>query len=587
MIAAFWLFWRTAWRVTPITSALAMIFLVFAVASQMAYPILLGKFIGIITAPFGAAGSTETDALNMLLIFALVYFFELVFWRLNSVCISQIDSRGMQHLEEEGLRCLQRQETKFFETNFTGAMVRWVSRASSGFEDFGDNVFQNISSRILRIAISLGVFFWLMPLIGWVFLGWAALFVLFTLIAYGWKARLDIAVAQQDSGLGGVLADAISANAVVKAFAREAAEEQRLKKTTRPLRWARFFSWQMGNLIEMAQGMLMLVFEVILMLVLIDMWRGGMINVELVVMLQAYTLLLFTEIWNFGMHVKTMIRSLADGEDLANALARRPTLSPRPGAPALRVRRGEVEFREVSFRFADDDKTKGKPVLQKVSFRVPAGQRVGLVGHSGAGKSTIARLLLGLFDPSSGDILVDGQPLSGVSRASIAASVASVPQTSELFHRSILENIRVGKPSATAAQVERAARAANAMGFIRALPQGMHTLVGERGVRLSGGERQRVAMARAFLKDARVAVLDEATSALDAESERIIQSAMWRLLRGRTALVIAHRLSTVASLDRILVISGGRIAQDGTHAELLKSGGIYARLWARHTEGLI
>ena len=243
---------------------------------------------------------------------------------------------------------------------------------------------------------------------------------------------------------------------------------------------------------------------------------------------------------------------------------------------------GAVDFEGIRFRY--DDAAEGDYVFRDLTLTVPAGQRVGLVGRSGSGKTTLTKLLLRLSDVQEGHIYVDGQDVSRCTQQSLRRQVAYVPQEALLFHRSIRENIAYGRPDATDDEIRHAAaRLANALEFIDRLPAGLDTMVGERGVKLSGGQRQRVAIARAILADCPILVLDEATSALDSESEALVQGALENLMRGRTSIVVAHRLSTVAALDRIVVLEEGQIVEDGTHAELSRAGGTYESLWDRQT----
>ena len=250
-------------------------------------------------------------------------------------------------------------------------------------------------------------------------------------------------------------------------------------------------------------------------------------------------------------------------------------------APELKVREGAIDFEHLSFAYRDA--AAGENVFDDLTLHVAAGQRVGLVGKSGSGKTTLTKLLLRLDDVQGGRVLVDGQDVSRCTQQSLRRQVAYVPQEALLFHRSIRENIAYGRPDATDEQIREAARLANATEFIDRLPRGFDTMVGERGVKLSGGQRQRVAIARAILTDAPILVLDEATSALDSESEALVQEALENLMRGRTSIVVAHRLSTVAALDRIVVLADGEIVEDGTHAQLVEAGGEYSSLWSRQT----
>jgi len=255
----------------------------------------------------------------------------------------------------------------------------------------------------------------------------------------------------------------------------------------------------------------------------------------------------------------------------------------RSTAKAISIEEGRIGFENVTFQYGSHT----TPLYKDFSVTIPAGQRVGLVGHSGSGKTTFVKLIQRLYDVTGGRITIDGQDVAESTQESLRRQVAIVPQEPILFHRSLAENIGYGRPDATPEEIEDAARLANAHDFIAALPKGYRTLVGERGVKLSGGERQRVALARAFLADAPILILDEATSSLDSESEALIQQAIERLMVGRTAIIIAHRLSTVRSLDRILVFDQGRIAEDGTHEQLLAlDGGVYRRLFERQAGGI-
>jgi ATP-binding cassette, subfamily B, bacterial len=290
---------------------------------------------------------------------------------------------------------------------------------------------------------------------------------------------------------------------------------------------------------------------------------------------------IWSQLWQFNRMLRDINRSFGDAQEMTEILDDPISVKDSEKAARLVVSKGGVEFHDVTFWHRD-----GKPsdlVFKDLSLQIPSGQRVGLVGHSGSGKTTLTKLLLRFADIQKGEILIDGQKISEVTQASLRDNIAYVPQEPMLFHRSIRENIAYGKPNATDEEIRTAARQANALEFIEKLPDGFDTLTGERGVKLSGGQRQRIAIARAILKDAPVLVLDEATSALDTESEQLIQEALKNLMHDKTSLVIAHRLSTVAGLDRIIVLDDGKIVEDDTHENLISRDGKYAKLWNRQT----
>ncbi len=267
--------------------------------------------------------------------------------------------------------------------------------------------------------------------------------------------------------------------------------------------------------------------------------------------------------------------------DVLNIIAVPHGIQDAQGAGALRVQKGEIRFAGVHFDFA------AQPVFKDLNLNIEAGEHIGLIGHSGAGKSTLINLLLRYFDPQSGAVLIDGQNIAEVTQDSLRKNIAVIPQDTSLFHRSLMENIRYGRLEASDEEVIEAAKKAHAHEFIKDLPQGYDTLVGERGVKLSGGQRQRIAIARAILKDAPILILDEATSALDSESEKLIQDSLKSLMDGKTVIAIAHRLSTISHLDRLVVMEAGKIIEEGHHDLLLQKNGVYAKLWSMQSGGFL
>jgi ATP-binding cassette subfamily B protein len=312
------------------------------------------------------------------------------------------------------------------------------------------------------------------------------------------------------------------------------------------------------------------------------LWMEGGISVGSFAMVASLLLLVINDVRNLSRRFLEFFEYIGNVTDGVGVIIRPHEITDLPGASELKVREGEIRFEDVHFTYG-----KGMDVFRGLNLTIRPGERVGLVGFSGSGKSTFLNLILRLYEIQKGRILIDGQDIRNVTQDSLRRAISMISQDPMLFHRSLLENVRYGSLDATEAEVQDAALRAHAHEFISSLPDGYNSLVGERGVRLSGGQRQRIAIARAVLKNAPVFFLDEATSSLDSVTERQIQDSIENLMRGRTAIVIAHRLSTIAHLDRIVVFHAGEVVEDGTHAELLARGGHYARLWSMQAGGFL
>jgi len=399
-----------------------------------------------------------------------------------------------------------------------------------------------------------------------------------------WVAPASQLSNRWDTKVGGALADAISCNAVVKSFGAEGREDQILHHVLG--KWANRTrrTWVRGTKSGTIQGAALLVLRTCVTSLAVWLWWTGRASPgDVATVLTAYFIVL-GYLRDIGYHIANLQRAVNEMEELVGLHGQSLGIDDAPHAATIKIRAGEVRFEDVAFRYG----AHARPLFNAFSLTIRAGERVGLVGHSGSGKTTFVKLIQRLHDVTGGRILIDDQDISRVKQASLRAQIAIVAQEPILFHRSLAENIAYGKPSATLAEIEQAAWLANAHDFIARLPKGYATLVGERGVKLSGGERQRVAIARAFLADAPILILDEATASLDSESEALIQEAMERLMTGRTVIIIAHRLSTVRALDRILVFEQGRIIEEGPHNALLGlSGGTYRRLFERQAMGLL
>lgn len=381
------------------------------------------------------------------------------------------------------------------------------------------------------------------------------------------------------------LSDSIVNAQTVKMFSAEVKEKQENQRLNKVLKGLRLNDWRRAgisgnNRVGALLGML------ILLLLLINYLATK--NPEILatgIFAYTYTFTLILRLFDLNTLTRQVEEAFLQASPMMKILEQPVEIQDKPDAADMKVDQGRVELRKVSFRY-DDNKQK-QAVFSELNIDIKPGERVGLIGPSGGGKSTLTKLLLRLEDVQSGEILVDGQNISAVTQASLRNAIAYVPQEPLLFHRSIKENIGYGKTGSTLEAIRDAAKLAHADTFIGKLPKAYDTVVGERGVKLSGGQRQRVAIARAILKNAPILILDEATSALDSESEKAIQEALWELMQDKTALVIAHRLSTIQKLDRILVLDEGRVIEEGSHESLLAKKGLYARLWNHQSGGFI
>ena len=491
---------------------------------------------------------------------------------------------NMTGLAQDTFARVQRLSADWHAETFAGSTVRKISRGMWALDLLNDTVLMAMLPSLVVLVASAALLATISPWLGLVVLiGALGHIALTATLSMLWVAPASRLSNRWDSRLGGVLADSIGANAVVKSFAAEPREDALLSGLLARWRQRTARAWLRGTAANAAQDAALLVLRAGVVGASLVLWNLGHASAGDVVAALTMYLVVQGYLRDIGYHISNLQRSVNELEDAVALEATRPAIADAPGAVPLAVEKGAIHFDRVGFRYGGHV----TPLYRDLDIRIRGGERVGLVGHSGSGKSTLVKLLQRLHDPTEGRITIDGQDIRQVRQAGLRRAIALVAQEPVLFHRSIAENIAYGRPGATEAEILRAATLAHADGFIARLPRGLATLVGERGVKLSGGERQRIALARAFLADAPILVLDEATAALDSESEALIQDAMETLLEGRTALVIAHRLSTVRAMDRILVFDRGRVAEEGSHAALLaREGGIYAGLFRRQAEGL-
>ena len=528
------------------------------------------------------------NAKNLWILIALYGVSELwssvIGWRLVLYLVWTFETAMQRDLYA---RCFSKltNQTLFFHSNkFGGSLVSQTNKLVGAVESFWDTIIWSVLPLVVSLVGSIIVLSTLL----WQYALFLLIFsIVFSLVVYyGSKpmAKLTKKEAKASNKLNGQLADVISNVLAVKSSGAEATEQKFFAKTVS--------SWRNSSL-DVMRGFLKVstIYSSINMVIKIGAIafavyaaQNNLVSVASVYLIITYTGSVAHELWNMNGIMRNYNRIIGNANDMVEILQTPTTLIDKSDLK-LKVTNGKISMDKITFTH---DEGQGDTLFHDFYLDIKPGEKIGLVGASGSGKTTLTKLLLRFADIDSGKITIDGQDISEVTQASLRAKIAYVPQEPLLFHRSVRENIAYGRPDATDAEIEEAAKKAGAYDFIVGLKNGFDTMVGERGTKLSGGQRQRVAIARAILKDAPILVLDEATSALDSESEALIQKSLKTLMENRTSIVIAHRLSTIAKLDRIIVLKNGKIVEDGSHDELInKKRGVYAKLWARQSGGFI
>jgi len=565
------IFWRhaTKYKVAMFLLAFA---LVGAVGISTYIPFLYKGFFDTLVSGEPDAAAKLVAILLKILAFAFVMN---VFWRIAGFTNDYFQPRVMSDILNSSFERLHLHSYRFFSNNFVGSLVRWVGRFERSFERIADEFYWHIGNTILHLVFILGVLFYRHWVLGVIILIWAIIHSSLVFLYARYKYKYDLKTENIDSDVTGRLADTITNNTNIKMFGGMTRENRSFQRWTNKLFKIRKFTWNLNSYGDAVQATLMFILEFLVFFYAVKLWQQGLLTVGDFALIQAYLISLFGKLWDLGRYIRDIYEGFARAEEMTEVYLADLEIEDLKDAKLLNIENGMIEFDRVAFGYQ-----KAGAVLRNFSLRIRPGERVALIGPSGGGKSTIVKLLFRLFDIQGGRILIDDQNIAKVTQGSLRESIGLVPQDPILFHRSLLENIRYGKPTASKKEVIRAAKLAHAHEFISKFPQGYNTFVGERGIKLSGGERQRVAIARAILKDAPILVLDEATSSLDSESEALIQDALKKLMKGRTTIVVAHRLSTIMQMDRIVVIEDGKIKEQGKHAELVKARkGIYQKLW--------
>jgi ATP-binding cassette, subfamily B, heavy metal transporter len=512
----------------------------------------------------------------LLAIYGLLRFSTTLFAELRDVVFVRVAQRAIRRVALGVFRHLHSLSLRFHLDRQTGGMTRDIERGSRGISTLLSYLLFSILPVILEFAlvaaVLIGKFDWRFAALTF---GAVALYITFTILVTEWRTAIRRQANELDSKANTRAVDSLLNYETVKYFGNEEFEARRYDEQLRGYEAAAVKTEASLGLLNIGQACIIALAVTALMFLVSEGVVAGSFTLGDLVLVNGLLIQLYIPLNFLGMAYREIKQALIDMDKMFRLLAEHREVEDREGAPELPAGQATVEFRDVDFRYE-----KKRQILYSVNFTIGAGETVAVVGHSGSGKSTLARLLYRFYDVSTGQILVNGADIRDVKQHSLRAAIGIVPQDTVLFNDTIRYNIRYGRPEASDTEVEDAARAAHIHDFIASLPAGYDSTVGERGLKLSGGEKQRVAIARALLKNPRILIFDEATSALDSKAEKAIQAELDRISQGRTALVIAHRLSTVMDADRILVMQQGRIVERGTHRELLASGGEYARMWA-------
>ena len=555
------------WRVL-----LALVCLVSAKLTNVGVPLVMKEVVDALDPQIAAVAVPVA----LLAIYGCLRFSTTLFAELRDVVFVRVIQRAIRRVALGVFRHLHSLSLRFHLERQTGGMTRDIERGTRGISTLLSYLLFSILPVILEFAlvaaVLLGRFDWRFAAITF---GAVAVYIGFTIAITEWRMEFRRRANELDSRANTRAIDSLLNYETVKYFGNEEFEARRYDENLRKYESAAVKTEASLGLLNIGQSLIIAAAVTGLMLLTAEGVSAGTFTLGDLVLVNGLLIQLYIPLNFLGMVYREIKQSLLDMDRMFGLLTANREVEDRPGAPPLPPGPAMVEFRAVDF-----DYEPARRILHGVSFTIPAGRRVAVVGHSGSGKSTLARLLYRFYDVTRGAILVNGADIRTLQQQSLRGAIGIVPQDTVLFNDTICYNIHYGRPEASDAEVIEAARAAHIHDFIETLPAGYESTVGERGLKLSGGEKQRVAIARALLKNPRILIFDEATSALDSTSEKAIQAELERIAVGRTTLVIAHRLSTIMDADQILVLSGGRIIERGTHRELLEAGGEYARMWA-------
>jgi ATP-binding cassette subfamily B protein len=551
--------------------------------------LVIGKIIGVyvpylykmvIDAVSPHAGPLVVIPIGLIVAYGLANIGSLAFNELRDAVFAKVAQRAIRRVGLAVFAHLHRLSLRFHLDRRTGGLSRSIERGTRGIDTLLRFMLFNILPTLAEIALVTAVLWGLLDAtFALVTLGTVVIYIAYTIIVTAWRLQFRKVMNEQDSKANTKAIDSLLNFETVKYFGNERHEVARYDEGLAAYEKAAVRSLTSLSLLNIGQSAIISLGTTLVMLMAARGIAQGSLTSGDMVMVVGYLMQLYRPLGFFGFVYREIKQALVDIDDMFQLLDQKQEVQDAAGAAPLAVDGGAIAFEGVEFGY-----DVRRPILKGVSFTVPAGGSVAIVGPTGAGKSTISRLLFRFYDVTGGRITIDGQDIRDISQESLRASLGIVPQDTVLFNDTVYYNIAYGRPSATRAEVEAAARLAHIHDFVMSLPDGYETMVGERGLKLSGGEKQRVAIARTILKDPPIILFDEATSALDTHTEKQIQTNLREVSRGRTTLMIAHRLSTVVEADQIIVLEGGVIVERGTHGELLDLGGKYAELWQRQLE---
>lgn len=518
----------------------------------------------------GLAGRLATTTLMLSIMF---YFLEQITFRIFDYTLIVGQTRAFNSLYNFGYDRTMQHSYSFFTNTFAGGLIAKIKRFAHSFIGMQDSFLFTLVRPAVIITIACIILFTQHDWLGYAVLAWTLIYTVASIGLTRWQQPYDEKEAEEESKTTATLSDRISNVLTIKIFARHKKEQQQFEQQTNNLAHSMRKAWFHLMVVWGMQGFLMAALESIALFTIANGLANGSMTAGTAILIQSYVLLILSQVWGIGRGVQKISKNLSNMKELTDLIEQPVEVTDRARPSSNHIHQGNIEFSNVTFAYEQE------AVLTHFNLTIQAGEKIGLVGVSGSGKTTLTKLLLRFMDIQEGSICIDGQDIRSLRQEQLRSSITYVPQEPLLFHRSIKDNIGYGRTRVTQQEIEKAAKKAHAHEFITNLPQKYQTLVGERGIKLSGGERQRVAIARALLKQAPILIMDEATSSLDTISEKYIQEASEKLMQGKTAIVIAHRLSTVRRMDRIIVLDQGRIVEEGTHKQLLTKKGQYYKLY--------